>query len=208
MLRFVLNFEESPLANKCARIRAINVTEQANSTHSSIFLIGMPGAGKSTIGKALAKRLSLKFIDADKEMVSRTGVPIATIFEIEGEAGFRAREVELIAELATRPGLVLATGGGAILNADNRRLLRESGAVVYLRASLAKLFERTQRDAKRPLLQGVDAMATLTQLLAVREPLYSEVAHITVESGHGSVSKLVESIVQQLIERGFWGTEA
>jgi shikimate kinase len=184
-----------------------NMPQRPSNPSSSIFLIGMPGAGKSTIGKSLSKRLGLKFIDADKEMVSRTGVPIATIFEIEGEAGFRAREVELIAELVTRPGLVLATGGGAILNAESRRLLHESGAVVYLRTSLAKLCERTQRDAKRPLLQGVDALATLTQLLAVREPLYSETAHFTVESGHGSVSKLVESIVQQLIERGLWAAE-
>jgi shikimate kinase len=164
----------------------------------NIFLVGMPGAGKTTIGKSLAKRLGLKFVDADKELVSRTGVPIATIFEIEGEVGFRVREAEVIAELASLKGIVLATGGGAILHADSRHVLRASGAVVYLRASLADLHERTKRDLKRPLLRGPDPIGTLRKLLEARESLYAEAAHLIVESGHTTVGKLVDSIITQL----------
>lgn len=164
----------------------------------SVFLIGMPGSGKTTVGKALANALSLRFVDADKEMVARTGVPIATIFEIEGEAGFRAREAQLIAELVHLPGILLATGGGAILSASSRACLREHGAVVYLRAGLAELRERTRRDTKRPLLQGNHPEEVLAQLLAVREPLYVETAHITVDANRENVAKLVQHIVDEL----------
>jgi shikimate kinase len=170
----------------------------ALNPNRNIFLVGMPGAGKTTIGKSLAKRLGLKFVDADKELVLRTGVPIATIFEIEGETGFRVREAEAIAELVTWKGIVLATGGGVVLHADSRRVLRESGAVVYLRASVADLHERTKRDSKRPLLRGPDPVGTLRTLLEARESLYTEVAHLSVESAHTTVGKLVDSIISQL----------
>ena len=162
----------------------------------------MPGAGKTTVGKALAKQLALRFVDADKELVSRTGVSIATIFEIEGEPGFRAREVELISTLVLERGIVLATGGGAVLNADNRTALREHGAVVYLQAGLAELRERTRRDTKRPLLQGDDPEAVLSALLAVREPLYREAAHIVVNASRENIGKLAQQVVDELTSLG------
>jgi shikimate kinase len=172
------------------------------NTASNIFLIGMPGAGKTTVGKALAKQLTLRFVDADKELVYRTGVSIATIFEIEGEPGFRAREVELISKLVLERGIVLATGGGAILNATNRIALREHGAVVYLQAGLAELRERTRRDTKRPLLQGGDPEAVLSALLQVREPLYNEAAHIVVNASRENIGKLAQQIIDELLSIG------
>src|SRR5690242_17456114 len=113
----------------------------------NIFLVGMMGAGKTTLGKALARRLQREFVDTDKVLVERTGVTVATIFEIEGEESFRRRESAVIAELARREGLVVATGGGAILSAENRRVMRDNGTVVYLRAKIDSLWERTRQDA-------------------------------------------------------------
>jgi shikimate kinase len=168
------------------------------STASNIFLIGMPGAGKTTVGKALAKQLTLRFIDADKELVSRTGVSIATIFEIEGEPGFRVRETELISQLVLERGIILATGGGAILDRINRQSLREHGAVVYLQAELAELRERTRRDTKRPLLQGNDPEEVLSALLQAREPLYNETAHIVVNASRENIGKLAQQIIDEL----------
>jgi shikimate kinase len=168
----------------------------------NIFLIGMPGAGKTTVGKALAKQLALRFVDADKELVSRTGVSIATIFEIEGEPGFRAREVELISKLVLERGIVLATGGGAILDANNRKSLRQHGAVVYLQAELAELRERTRRDTKRPLLQGNDPEEVLSALLQAREPLYNETAHIVVNASRENIGRLAQQIVDELTSLG------
>jgi shikimate kinase len=170
----------------------------------NIFLIGMPGAGKSTLGKALAKRLGLTFIDADQEMVNRTGVSIATIFEIEGEASFRARETQLIAELVTADDIVLATGGGAILSSDSRKMLRENGVVVYLRANLDDLLTRTSRDNKRPLLQGNNQKDALRALLDNREPLYNETAHLAIDTTRQYAGKLAEKIVEQLTQDGLW----
>ena len=174
-----------------------------NPRHN-IFLIGMPGAGKSTLGKALTKRLGLTFTDADQEIVTRTGVSIATIFEIEGEASFRAREAQLIADLVTRERLVLATGGGAILSEDSRRLMRDNGVVVYLRASLEDLATRTARDTKRPLLQGANPADALRKLFQIREPLYNETAHIIIDTGRQHATKLAEQIADQLQRDGYW----
>jgi shikimate kinase len=168
----------------------------------NIFLIGMPGAGKTTVGKALAEQLELRFVDADREMVTRTGVAIATIFEIEGEAGFRMREAQLIADLVLEKKVLLATGGGAILNEMSRQLLRANGAVVYLRAGLEQLAERTRRDTKRPLLQGDNAEQVLAQLLAVREPLYNETAHVIVDANRENMSKLTQQIIDELKAKG------
>ena len=174
------------------------------TTRHNIFLIGMPGAGKSTLGKALAKRLGLTFIDADQEMGSRTGVSIATIFEIEGEAGFRVRETQLMAELVTANSIVLATGGGAILSSESRKALRNNGIVVYLRASLDDLSTRTARDTKRPLLQGDNPVEALRSMLDIREPLYNETAHIVVDTGRQHATKLADQIVEQLTLDGLW----
>jgi len=164
----------------------------------NIFLVGMPGAGKTTIGRTLAKRLSMTFADSDKELMARTGVSIATIFEIEGEAGFRVRESATLAELVQRDGLVLATGGGTVLAPENRSLLKENGTVIYLCAALEDLWQRTRRDVNRPLLQTEDPRATLEMLLQNRDPLYREVAHLIVDTGTQSVARLTTDILARL----------
>ena len=137
----------------------------------NIFLVGMMGAGKTTVGRALAQKLQLAFADTDKVLVERTGVPVATIFEIEGEAGFRRREAAVLAELSEGDDRVIATGGGAILAAGNREVMRASGTVVYLRARVDYLWERTRHDGSRPLLATADPRATLARLLEERDPL-------------------------------------
>lgn len=152
------------------------------------------GVGKTTIGRQLAKGLHCEFVDSDREIEQRTGVRIALIFEIEGEAGFRDREAQVLAELTRRQGIVLATGGGAVMRAENRRVLTERGVVVYLRAPLALLVERTARDRQRPLLQNTDPGTRLTALLAEREPLYREVADLIVDTGHRTVRHIVNEI--------------
>jgi len=161
-----------------------------------VFLIGMMGAGKSTVGRLLARRCGFDFIDCDRELEARSGVTIATIFELEGEAGFRRREASLIDELTQRPRTVLATGGGAILEDDNRRHLRERGLVIYLRASLDEILRRTQKDRARPLLQAADRRGRIAELLAEREALYERIAHVTVQSSSGNPNRLVAKLVQ------------
>jgi shikimate kinase len=167
----------------------------------NVFLVGMMGAGKSTVGKALARRLDREFIDCDREIVERTGVPIATIFEIEGEEGFRRRESAVLAELARRPGVVIATGGGAVLSEENRRLMRAHGTVVYLHAALEHLHERTRHDTSRPLLARGDRRATLAALLEARDPLYRDAAHLVVESATPSPGSLAGRIALALEAR-------
>lgn len=164
----------------------------------TIFLVGMMGAGKTTVGKALARRLGRSFIDCDREIVDRTGVPIATIFEIEGEAGFRRRESQVLAELATRRGTVVATGGGAVLAEENRRAMRAGGTVVYLRVAVDHLHERTRRDTARPLLASGDRRATLQALLEQRDPLYRECADLVVDSGQQPPGALAQRVVDLL----------
>ncbi len=162
----------------------------------------MPGAGKSTVGKSLAKALDFQFVDTDDEIVSRNGVGIPTIFEIEGEAGFRQRETAIIAELTSRAGIVMATGGGAILDSDNRNVLVARGVVVYLKADLDVLVQRTSRDAgkrkKRPLLDNTDVRKRLAELLATREPLYNEIAHITVNANQTNRSTFLRELVVEI----------
>jgi shikimate kinase len=167
----------------------------------NIFLVGMMGAGKSTVGKALARRLGREFVDSDREIVARTGVPIATIFEIEGEDGFRNREAAVLADLATRRDTVIATGGGAVLAEANRRLMRESGIVVYLHASVDHLHDRTRHDILRPLLATGDRRETLAALLETRDPLYREAAHLVMESGLPSAGSLASKIIDALGKR-------
>jgi len=164
----------------------------------NIFLIGMMGAGKTTLGRSLAQRLDMEFVDTDRVLVERTGVPVATIFEFEGEEGFRRRECAVLAELAERDGLVVATGGGAVLSDDNRRVMRSHGTVIYLRARLESLWERTRHDASRPLLATPDPRATLAGLLAAREPLYRDAAHVIVDTGAQSASSLVAKVLTAL----------
>ena len=164
----------------------------------NIFLVGMMGAGKTTIGKALARHLGRDFVDTDKVLVERTGVPVATIFEIEGEAGFRRREHAALAEVAAGDNKVVATGGGVVLAAENREAMRNAGTVVYLRARLESLWERTRHDGTRPLLSTPDPRATLAALLAEREPLYREAAHVVVETGSQSPQTVVSRIMAAL----------
>ena len=164
----------------------------------NIFLVGMMGAGKTTLGRALAQRLDMEFVDTDRVLVERTGVPVATIFEFEGEEGFRRREGAVLAEIAEREGLVIATGGGAVLSDENRRVMRANGTVVYLRARLESLWERTRHDTSRPLLATPDPRATLAALLAAREPLYHETAHVIVDTGAQSASTLVGRVLAAL----------
>lgn len=159
------------------------------------------GAGKTTVGRQLAKRLNRRFVDADHEIEARTGVRIPIIFEIEGEAGFRRRESQTIEALSRENGLVLATGGGAVLDPANRACLRGSGLVVYLYADPTVLYERTRHDRNRPLLQVADPLGTLRELYAQRDPLYREVADVIVEGGPGGVAALVRHVEQEIKKR-------
>jgi len=150
---------------------------------NNIFLIGLMGAGKSTIGRHLAKSLDLEFVDSDHEIERRTGADIPLIFDIEGEAGFRQREKKVIEELTQRSGIVLATGGGVVLDEDNRACLRDRGKVIYLYATVDQLLTRTAKDRNRPLLQTADPRARLEELLKARDGLYREVADLIVDTG-------------------------
>ena len=165
---------------------------------SRIFLVGPMGAGKTTIGSQLARVLQLQFVDCDQEIEHRTGASVALIFDIEGEAGFRERETRLIDELSQRDGLVLATGGGAVLAADNRRWLHERGLVVYLKSPVDKLVERTRFDVNRPLLRTADPAATLRGIVEKREPLYQEIAHLVIDTGRLSVKQVIKKIAGNL----------
>ncbi|MDA0909990.1 MAG: shikimate kinase AroK [Proteobacteria bacterium] len=166
----------------------------------NVFLIGPVGAGKSTIGRQLASELKLDFVDSDREIEQRCGVDIDWIFDIEGEEGFRKREQEVLGDLATRQGIVLATGGGAIILPENRTLLSSRGKVVYLQASIEQQLERTAKDKKRPLLQVDDKEAQLKKLMAEREPLYREIADITIETSETTVRNVVQKITNLLME--------
>jgi shikimate kinase len=168
---------------------------------SNIFLVGMMGAGKTTVGRALALRMKRPFVDTDRVLVERTGVPVATVFEIEGEDGFRKRESAVLREVCEEQGQVVATGGGIVLAEENRRAMRESGTVVYLRARLESLWERTRQDASRPLLATPDPRGRLAELLRQREPLYRDAAHVVVESGSQSASTLVNRVLAALRAR-------
>jgi shikimate kinase len=175
------------------------VSDQPHA-QSNVFLVGLMGAGKTTVGKQLAKHLHKQFLDSDHEIEKRTGVRIPVIFEIEGEAGFRARETSMIEELASQENIVLATGGGAVLNPYNRAVLRKNGIVVYLRASVEDLWQRTRHDKNRPLLQTADPRAKLEELFGQRDPLYRETAHLVVDTNKQSVHALVHALEQKLRE--------
>ncbi len=149
----------------------------------NIYLVGLMGAGKTTIGRQRARLLKLPFYDSDKAIEERTGVDIPTIFEFEGEEGFRNREQKMLAQLTEINGIIMATGGGAILREDNRKLLMENGFVVYLYCDVDKLLERTRRDVQRPLLNTEDPRERLETLFAQRQPLYEASADLTVDTG-------------------------
>ena len=166
------------------------MTEQAHN----IFLIGPMGAGKTTIGKRLARALKRRFVDCDHEIEKKTGASIPLIFEIEGESGFRAREKRVIDDLTLEPGVVLATGGGAVLDPENRQRLSERGLVVFLYAPVELLVARTRNDTNRPLLQTGNRAERLREIMLQREPLYREIADLTVDTGAMAMGEIVSTI--------------
>lgn len=163
-----------------------------------VALVGLPGSGKSTIGRQLAKRLHVPFLDSDHVIEQRLGCSIKEFFDREGEARFRDIEESVLDELSSVGTGVLSTGGGAVLRLGNRQKLRARGTVVYLNSTPEELYKRLRHDTQRPLLQVADPMATLRDLYAVRDPLYREVAHFTIDTGRPSVATLVNMIVMQL----------
>jgi shikimate kinase len=156
----------------------------------NLFLVGLPGAGKSTLGRQIARRLRKRFVDADTELEARLGVSIPTIFEIEGEAGFRDREEAVIADLTALANIVLSTGGGAVLRPNNRLLLKDNGTVIYLHAEPAALWGRVRHSRNRPLLQTADPLSRLAELYSQRDALYRETATFIVESERSEVMRL------------------
>lgn len=163
-------------------------------SNQCIVLVGMMGAGKSTVGKALAKHLSWDFTDTDHLIEQQTGVSIPVIFEIEGEAGFRRRESTALAGFVGKERQVIATGGGIVLAEENRDVLKQIGSVVYLSASAAELYQRTRMDKNRPLLQGPNPRRKIEELLAARLPLYKECASVIIETGRQPVYQIVNKI--------------
>lgn len=163
----------------------------------SLILVGPMGAGKSTIGKLLASILDIPFSDSDRVIEEKTGADIPWIFDVEGEAGFRQRETSVLAELLQAEAMVLATGGGIVMKDENRNLLKGDGVVVYLTASIDQLVERTYKDKKRPLLQVDDPEAKIRELIALRDPLYREVADIIVQTDRRSP----RSVAQEIADR-------
>lgn len=160
----------------------------------NLYLVGLMGAGKTTVGRLLARHYGCAFHDSDHEIEARTGVKIPVIFEIEGEAGFRRREEAVLAELSELNGIVLATGGGAILSAFNREVLRQNGLVIYLRGTPEHLYERTRHDRNRPLLQTDNPLERMRELFQVRDPLYREIADIVIDTGRQSVSAMSRAL--------------
>lgn len=167
----------------------------------NIYLVGLMGAGKTTIGRVLARRMGWRFVDSDHEIVSRTGVSIPTIFEIEGEDGFRRRERQVVAELSTETNLVIATGGGVVLAPENRDCLARNGMVVFLDVSPRQLYERTRHDKNRPLLQVENPLQRLQALHDERAPLYREVADVVIDGGNSNAQSIVQTVIKEYEKR-------
>lgn len=165
---------------------------------TSCFLIGLPGSGKSTVGRHLARRIALPFFDSDHVIEQRLGCSIREFFEREGEDRFRDIEAAVLEELTAGPASVVSTGGGSVLRKENREHLHQRGSVVYLRSTVEEVFRRLRYDRNRPLLQVADPLQRLKDLYSVRDPLYRETAHFVIETGRPSVAMLVNMIVMQL----------
>ena len=168
---------------------------------SNVYLVGLMGSGKTTIGRILAKRLGLPFMDTDREVEERTGVSIPTIFEIEGEDGFRRRESQVVEDCTRMSNAIVATGGGVVLRPENRENLTKSGFVVYLNVPPHILWERTRADKNRPLLKVEDPLRKLQELFVVRDPLYREVADLVVDDGKGNAQTVVQLLAKEAAER-------
>ena len=179
---------------------ALNLASFADNMDytGNVFLVGPMGVGKTTIGRALAEQMKLEFFDSDKEIEASTGADIPWIFDVEGEQGFRERELRMIGTLSKRKQIVLATGGGAILAKKTRKRLKKRGLVVYLRASIKRQVERTSRDKNRPLLRTENPEETIKELMAQREPLYLEVADIIVDTNQRNPRSVSAEIMRQI----------
>ena len=165
----------------------------------NIFLIGLMGTGKTTIGRQLSRKLKMEFYDSDRVIEERTGADIPLIFEKEGEAGFRKREVDIIDELTKKKNIILATGGGAVLNSENRNHLINRGTVFYLKSNLKTLIQRTSKDKNRPLLRADESPEVILQrLLDQRGPLYEETADYTIETANNSIHNVIQAIIEHL----------
>lgn len=169
-------------------------------TQPNIFLVGPMGAGKSAVGRRLARIMGRDFRDSDTEIEARTGVDIAFIFEKEGEAGFRRRERDVISDLTALEGIVMATGGGAVLDAENRKRLASRGRVVYLDASVEQQLSRTRNSSHRPLLNGPDPAARLATLMQERGPLYRALADLVVQTDGRKVREVAQEIIRRLVD--------
>jgi shikimate kinase len=178
------------------------ITAQFSMHGNRVFLVGLMGAGKTTIGQMLAKRLNMKFVDSDHVLEERTGASIATIFEVEGEASFRQREAAIVDELSCWPGIVLATGGGAVNDLLSRDRLRGRGTVIYLHTSAELAFERIKRNRERPLLNVHDPLLKLAQLYQLRHANYLAAAHHVVESHKDRPALVVAEIATLIMDSG------
>lgn len=168
------------------------------TTKHNIFFIGLMGAGKTTIGRIIAKHKNMAFYDSDHEIEKNTGVTIPLIFELEGEEGFRKREVKAIKTLCALDNIILATGGGAVLRPENQAALKANGTIIYLRGQVSDLWQRTRHDHSRPLLQGKNGREKLVQLYEARDPIYMALADHVVNTGHQSTSDITDTILQKL----------
>ncbi len=200
--RVLISFPTVPVSDAMSPIDsppAIAATDSTSLPLSvPICLIGMMGCGKSTVGRRIATLLGREFVDADRELEARCGVPVTTVFELEGEAGFRKRESQLIDELSRREGIVLATGGGAVTLAENREALHRRCFVIYLQAGPGELWHRLRNDRVRPLLQTADPRARIVELVNARDPLYRETAHRVVRTGRHPVERTALDILAVL----------
>jgi shikimate kinase len=181
------NSQESVRPSHCRKLRSGN-----------LILVGMMGSGKTTVGRALAKHLGKSFVDSDEEVIKRTGVTIPHIFDIEGETGFRQREATAIREFVERDNMVLATGGGAVLDVQNRAAMQRNGIVIYLKASVHDLWHRTRHDRNRPLLQTDNPHAKLTELFQLRDPLYRQISDIVVHSSRQNAHALMLHLADEI----------
>ena len=172
------------------------------AANPNVYLIGPTGSGKTAVGKQLARDMGLKFLDSDQEIEKRTGVEIGYIFEKEGEVGFRDREQEMIRELSSLEGTIIATGGGAVLSATNRECLADSGVIVYLKTGVKDQLKRTGRSRNRPLLNNDNPRRVLEEMAAIRGPLYEAIADLTVDTSNQRVKSVARELQQLLEQRG------